>query len=1008
MFTSPPSNYTKSKLTKIIVFVVIVVLLVVGVWVRGGVWAGNEEKAGMVDSAFTFESPPASPFQHPYLAAETRTYIDSRLGFTFDYPSNWILQTGKMVDFNIPIWEVRIVAPHDYYAAIVINIIPSNVNNHYNFVNNHEQINYSVITTNKLNVSISVQEIGDNPEHQDISYISEELHNETISVFSLINSSFNIDNDVSIESAQIVSSIFPEDADSFRKPLDGGSEIFGYAGHPTFWNYYSDCFRTNIQNTFHLAEDWGASAETVVKAVANGVVDWYDSGYSNWPGRIVIVRHHLPDGSDIYSLYGHLSVVYVSAGQTVNKGDAIGTILYQPNNSHVHWEIRRLDRGPYPCSGTRPEGRGYHYPEHPNQMGFSDPSDFVASHGGGGSDTTPPSADSFSVSISGRTANLTTSGVRDNAGGSGVREVRFNAKYNGSWQGIGTDSSAPYSLNWDMCDAGAQDGDIEFGMEVWDNANNKWVWSEHHGNPHATKSYNCNPTAPGAPSLNSPGNGSFYPHNYDLTFIWNSTARAESYLIEWWGGPYQAMQPCGWQSGTSCHIGTVAPGHTYSWHVKARNGAGESGWSAAWNFTIQSQVQPPDIPTLRNPANGATLRPNDTVALEWNASARATEYAAEYRQLPSGGWRNSGHQPGTSWNIGQLPVGEYEWHVEAYNSAGWSNWSGAWRFTIQAERPSANFEAWPQNGSAPLNVSMHIISTANISSCSWNYGDGQTGSSCEGYHDHIYTASGIYTVRLSVSGPGGSDEMTRANYISVTSPQDTIPPSADNFSVSISDRTANLTTSGVRDNAGGSGVREVRFSAKYNGSWQGIGTDSSAPYSLNWDMCDAGVQDGDIEFGMEVWDNANNKWVWSEHHGNPHATKSYDCNPQPPNIPTLRNPANGATLRSDNAVNFEWNASERATEYAVEVWNTTTWQWYRSGMLSSLSWNAGSLPIGDYGWQVEAYNNAGWSGWSGEWRFTIIANRSPNAPSLLNPANGTALTSMPQLCWHNNGDPDGD
>jgi len=86
-------------------------------------------------------------------------------------------------------------------------------------------------------------------------------------------------------------------------------------------------------------------------------------------------------------------------------------------------------------------------------------------------------------------------------------------------------------------------------------------------------------------------------------------------------------------------------------------------------------------------------------------------------------------------------------------------------FKIITPPPSANFDAWPQTGIAPLTSTMHIVDTSNISSCSWNYGDGQTGTSCASTHDHIYNNAGTYTVSLSVSGPGGSDSMTRTNYI---------------------------------------------------------------------------------------------------------------------------------------------------------------------------------------------------------------------------------------------------
>jgi len=46
-------------------------------------------------------------------------------------------------------------------------------------------------------------------------------------------------------------------------------------------------------------------------------------------------------------------------------------------------------------------------------------------------------------------------------------------------------------------------------------------------------------------------------------------------------------------------------------------------------------------------------------------------------------------------------------------------------------------------------------------------------------------------------------------------------------------------------------------------------------------MCNAGVPDGDIELGLEAWDNSGNHYVYSQHYPNYHITKSYNCNPAP-------------------------------------------------------------------------------------------------------------------------------
>ncbi len=64
----------------------------------------------------------------------------------------------------------------------------------------------------------------------------------------------------------------------------------------------------------------------------------------------------------------------------------------------------------------------------------------------------------------------------------------------------------------------------------------------------------------------------------------------------------------------------------------------------------------------------------------------------------------------------------------------------------------------------------------------------------------------------------------------------------------------------------------------WSGQWRGIGSDNSAPYSISWDWCAQSVPNGDVELGMEVWDNANNKWVYSEHYTNFHINKNYTCN----------------------------------------------------------------------------------------------------------------------------------
>jgi PKD repeat protein len=83
--------------------------------------------------------------------------------------------------------------------------------------------------------------------------------------------------------------------------------------------------------------------------------------------------------------------------------------------------------------------------------------------------------------------------------------------------------------------------------------------------------------------------------------------------------------------------------------------------------------------------------------------------------------------------------------------------------------PVADFSASPTSGVAPLDVNFSDQSTGNITSWSWNFGDGY-GATLRN-PSHRYEFPGTYTVSLTVSGESGSDAETKPDYITVTEPQ---------------------------------------------------------------------------------------------------------------------------------------------------------------------------------------------------------------------------------------------
>ena len=89
----------------------------------------------------------------------------------------------------------------------------------------------------------------------------------------------------------------------------------------------------------HNGIDFGAPSGTQVLASAGGVVIVAkSSGYNGGYGNMIVVSH---DGG-IQTVYAHLRSVYVLSGQSVVKGQSIGTVgsTGRSTGNHLHFEVR--------------------------------------------------------------------------------------------------------------------------------------------------------------------------------------------------------------------------------------------------------------------------------------------------------------------------------------------------------------------------------------------------------------------------------------------------------------------------------------------------------------------------------------------------------------------------------------------------------------------------------------------------------------------------------------------
>ena len=98
-----------------------------------------------------------------------------------------------------------------------------------------------------------------------------------------------------------------------------------------------------------------------------------------------------------------------------------------------------------------------------------------------------------------------------------------------------------------------------------------------------------------------------------------------------------------------------------------------------------------------------------------------------------------------------------------------SNWSTEYSqtYNITAAVPVADFTSNATTGIAPLTVQFNDTSSGNITDWVWDFNNDGIIDSTVQNPTWNYTAPGNYTVKETVTGPGGSNTITQNNYITV-------------------------------------------------------------------------------------------------------------------------------------------------------------------------------------------------------------------------------------------------
>lgn len=127
----------------------------------------------------------------------------------------------------------------------------------------------------------------------------------------------------------------------------------------------------------HLGEDWnsekGGNSDCgqPVYAASKGLIVFAADAGPGW-GKVIILRHRLPDNTLVETLYGHLQSFTRTDGE-VDRRETLGQIGDADGAypCHLHFELRFAD-----CPAWGSIGPGYSS----DSTGWADPSDYIDGH----------------------------------------------------------------------------------------------------------------------------------------------------------------------------------------------------------------------------------------------------------------------------------------------------------------------------------------------------------------------------------------------------------------------------------------------------------------------------------------------------------------------------------------------------------------------------------------------------------------------------------------------------
>ncbi|MBI5360864.1 MAG: DUF2341 domain-containing protein [Planctomycetes bacterium] len=245
--------------------------------------------------------------------------------------------------------------------------------------------------------------------------------------------------------------------------------------------------------------------------------------------------------------------------------------------------------------------------------------------------------------------------------------------------------------------------EAERGIDIWEMANfDTAAWDMGAYELKIETGYLNLPQAPSVPAEYFPADGSANM-GVDVFLIWYPSTGSTplEYAVQVstsadMSNPYYSAANI---ADTFKEINGLTEDTIYYWQVKASNGAGDSAWSAVYDFTTQADTitlppgatapESPSVPVLSYPENNVSSLDNNIVFVWYPSTGTApVTYSLELAMAEDmnlvlyaiGGIEDAFLQ------ISSLPYNTpFYWRVKAVNDVGESAWSGVWEFSILAD-----------------------------------------------------------------------------------------------------------------------------------------------------------------------------------------------------------------------------------------------------------------------------------------------------------------------------------